>query len=53
MCKISNLLIYSYILIFSSKYYKEIYYDCIELGFEERRIKYNSYDLAVGFTLET
>lgn len=42
-----------YILIFSSKYYKEIYYDCIELGFEERRIKYNPYDLAVGFTLET
>ncbi len=34
-----------YIIILSSKHYKEIYYKCLDLGFEKSHIKYNPYDL--------
>lgn len=32
------------ILILSSRYYKEIYSDCVNLGVDKKRIKYNSFD---------
>lgn len=33
------------IVIFSARYYKEMFDDCINLGIDKKRIRYNSYDL--------
>ncbi len=40
------------IVILSSKYYKEIYYECIDMGIEKTRIKYNSYELYYGVSTD-
>ncbi len=40
------------ILILSLKYYREIYFECINMGIEKRRIKYNPYNLYAEFSLE-
>lgn len=41
------------IIIFSSKYYKEIYYKCLDLGIRKEHIKYNPYNLYSDYVLET
>ncbi len=41
------------IIIFSSKYYKEIYYKCLDLGIRKEYIKYNPYNLYSDYILET
>ena len=38
------------ILILSSNYYKEIYFECINMGIDKRRIKYNPYNMYAHFT---
>lgn len=40
------------IVILSTKYYREIYFECIGMGVDKRRIKYNPYNLAVEFSME-
>lgn len=40
------------IIILSSKYYKQIYFECIDLGIKKERILYNPYDLYLHHTLE-
>ena len=40
------------IFILSSKYYREIYFECISMGIDKRRIKYNPYNLCERLILE-
>ena len=39
------------VVILSSGHYKEIYFDCIDLGIAKERIKYNPYNLYVCLEL--
>lgn len=40
------------ILILTSKYYREIYFECINMGIDKRRIKYNPYNLYTLFAFK-
>lgn len=50
-CRLKKLPMKYNIVILSSKYYKEIYYECIKYGIDRRRIRYNPYNL-YSFPLE-
>lgn len=41
-----------HIIILSSRYCREIYFKCMDLGFAKEQIKYNPYNLYCGFMLE-
>lgn len=40
------------IVILSPKYYKEIYFECMDMGIDRDRIRYNSYDLFSNAKIE-
>lgn len=51
-CQLASQYIDCNIIILSSKYYKEIYFECIDLGIKEDRIIYNPYSLYSYYKLE-